>query len=448
MEKIKKWIIILAVMMVILVIALIVLLNSQKNKDSVSPGDLLGEAEESVEIETNVVQVKDSNTFYTIEKNMQSYFLYLKVGNSEAVYEMLSKDYLAKNNLTQENILNHLPKIQSADYEFSLKQLYLNDSNTYPVYYAKGELLENSKKQEQYLIIYVDQIAASIAVEPITKQEYETKLKANKENEEKQIQRNNYNKLSQISVNNEEIAKKYFKNYIYNALHDVNVAYNSLDEQYKKVKYGSLEEYKKHIAVKQEELISMDLYSIKKQEDFQTEEQYIEYLNKLEQKGLHQYAVSKEANYTQYVCIDDYGNYYIFNETAPMQYSVILDTYTVDLPQFTAKYANSTAEQKVLLNIQKFFEAINTGDYKYAYRKLDQTFKTNNFSTELAFENYVKTNFFTQNKLAAGKADIQNDLYIYQITITDASGKNTNKVTKSFVMQLKEGTDFVMSFSK
>lgn len=448
MEKIKKWIMILAVMMVILVIALIILLNSQKNKDSVSPGDLLGEAEESVEIETNVVQVKDSNTFYTIEKNMQNYFLYLKVGNSQAVYQMLSQNYLEKNSLTAENVLNNLPKIQSADYEFSLKQLYLNDSTTYPVYYAKGEVLENSKKQEQYLIIYVDQITASIAVEPITKQEYETKLKANKENEEKQIPRNEYNKLSQISVNNEEIAKKYFKNYIYNALHDVNVAYNSLDEQYKKAKYGNLEEYKKHIAVKQEELTSMDLYSIKKQEDFQTEEQYIEYLNKLEQKGLHQYAVSKEANYTQYVCIDDYGNYYIFNETAPMQYSVILDTYTVDLPQFKAKYANSTAEQKVLLNIQKFFEAINTGDYKYAYSKLDQTFKTNNFSTELAFENYVKTNFYAQNKLAAGKADIQNDLYIYQITITDALGKNTNKITKSFVMQLKEGTDFVMSFSK
>ena len=89
MEKIKKWIIILVVMMIILVIAFIILLNFQKNKDSVSPGDLLGEAEESVEIEANVVVVKDNNTFYTIEKNMQNYFLYLKVGNSQAVYQML-----------------------------------------------------------------------------------------------------------------------------------------------------------------------------------------------------------------------------------------------------------------------------------------------------------------------------------------------------------------------
>ena len=131
-----------------------------------------------------------------------------------------------------------------------------------------------------------------------------------------------------------------------------------------------------------------------------------------------------------------------------MQYAVILDTYTIDLPEFKEKYTNATAEQKVLLNIQKFFEAINNKDYKYAYHKLDNTFKANNFTGLEQFENYIKTNFFEQNKLAANEAEIQGDNYLYKITISDATSQDKNTVTKTFVMQLKEGTDFVMSFSK
>ena len=63
-------------------------------------------------------------------------------------------------------------------------------------------------------------------------------------------------------------------------------------------------------------------------------------------------------------------------------------------------------------------------------------------------EQYVKNTFFASNKLAAGTAEKQNDIYLYKITITDKSGEKAESVNKTFVMQLKEGTDFVMSFNK
>lgn len=451
MENIKKWIIFVVIFIILLLGILLLVLLTKKSEQGLLGGqnkDAIGEADISVDIEETVVLEKDYNTFFSIEKNLQNYCLYLRVRNTKALYELLTEEYINNNKITQENIANYLPKIESSDYEFRLNELYVNDSELYPIYYAYGEIIQKQGKLEQYDTIYVDRSTLSIKIEPLTKQEYEAKIKGAKQQEERKIPRTQFNELKQITLSKEEIATKYFKNYIYQALHDQEKAYSSLDTEYKKAKYAGIEEYKQYISSKQEQLISMDTYSIKKQEDFATEEEYAKYITNLKQRGLNKYAVTGKEDYNQYVCIDDYGNYYIFKETAPMQYTVILDTYTIDLPEFKEKYANATEEQKVLLNIQKFFEAINNQDYKYAYDKLDNTFKANNFSNLQQFENYVKNNFFIQNKLAASEAEIQGDNYLYNITISDATEQSKNTVTQTFVMQLKEGTDFVMSFSK
>ena len=63
------------------------------------------------------------------------------------------------------------------------------------------------------------------------------------------------------------------------------------------------------------------------------------------------------------------------------KYSVVLDTYTIDLPEFIEKYNSANEKTKVGLNIQKVFDAINNEDYEYVYNKLDNTFKQTNFKT-------------------------------------------------------------------
>ena len=127
-----------------------------------------------------------------------------------------------------------------------------------------------------------------------------------------------------------------------------------------------------------------------------------------------------------------------------MNFTVILDTYTIDLPEFTEKYTKASDEEKVLLNIQKCFTAINDKDYRYVYNKLDNTFKANNFKTLADFEKYINANFFEKNKKSASNARKQSEVYLYDIKISNIDG--TSSITKTFVMQLKENTDFVMSF--
>ncbi len=449
MKNIKKLIIILAILIVIIIVALIIILQ---NKDAINNAIeennyIPDEASKSNELEKNIVLETNDSTFFSVESNLKNYILYLKVKNSKALYELYSQEYINKNQITQENILNKVDKIETDSYEFKLKKLYLNESYMYTVYYAEGILLQDGNETNKYFIVYVDQETLSWALEPITENEYKAIINGTKKDEQNKITRTQYNKFMQSVVNEEDLARKYFEDYVYYAVHNIQKSYDMLDKEYKSKKYENISKYQQYLNNKKEQLTSMDRYSIKKQTDFATEEQYNEYLNDLTVKGLKEYSIKKEENYTQCVCIDDYGSYYIFRITSPMQYTVILDTYSIDLPEFTATYQKSTETEKVLLNIQKFFDAINNKDYEYAYSKLDETYRNNNFKTLEDFENYVKQNFYEQNKLLASTPVKQGTDYIWNVTILDANDRlSSSSITRSFVMRLGEGTDFIMSF--
>ena len=161
---------------------------------------------------------------------------------------------------------------------------------------------------------------------------------------------------------------------------------------------------------------------------------------------LSQYLKTKEPDYTQYVCVDQNGNYYIFRETSAMNYTVILDTYTIDLPEFLEKYNTASDQQKVALNIDRFMQAINDKDYKYAYNCLADSFKNNYFKTQAEFESYVKKNFYENSDIKYNEFKTQQDLYTYSVIFTDK--KTGEKKNKTFVMQLGEGTKFVLSFNR
>lgn len=79
------------------------------------------------------------------------------------------------------------------------------------------------------------------------------------------------------------------------------------------------------------------------------------------------YKVNELEDYTQYVCIDNHGKYCIFRNRTSIDKDIILDTYTIDLPEFIEKYNKAKPEEKVGMNIERFVNAINDKDYKYGY---------------------------------------------------------------------------------
>ena len=131
-----------------------------------------------------------------------------------------------------------------------------------------------------------------------------------------------------------------------------------------------------------------------------------------------------------------------------MKYEVILDTYTIDLPQFIEKYNIANAREKVTLNIDKFMKSINNKDYNYAYSVLADSFKVNNKIDYQKFKNYIEKNLFESNNVRYETFKEENNAYSYELKITDGS-KQDDRVIKMYIaMQLEENsTAYKISFS-
>lgn len=361
-----------------------------------------------------------NDAYYTYDENGNYVLTVEEIVLKQNIYNKLSKNYITKNEITVQNIYEKVETLETNTLLVPLEiSMFQNDNIKSFIIHILLETQGDYKIiKDVFAIVNIDISNNSYSIEPLN--ENYTSIEEVKINQlETKIEANENNKFDPSYATNEEISKDYINLYKRLALGSPEKMYNLLDEEYKNAKFGSLENFKQYIQNNENQIIGI---------------------------RIEKYQVTRKDNYTQYVCIDQNGKYYIFREKNVMDYTVILDTYTIDLPEFIEKYEAASNENKVLMNIQRFFDAINDKDYKYAYSKLDATYKNNNFKTQADFENYVKNNFFEQNKLAAGKAEKQGDVYLYNVTISDASGKDSKTITTSFVMQLKEGTDFVMSF--
>lgn len=156
--------------------------------------------------------------------------------------------------------------------------------------------------------------------------------------------------------------------------------------------------------------------------------------------------VDKTGNKKEYVCVDQFGNYYIFNENYIWDYSMQLDVYTITRDKFAQEYNTSDDLKKVALNIDKFFTMINSKDYKNAYLLLDKNYCQNYFKTEQSFKKYVQENFFEYNQIEYTNIEKESGVYLQKIRITDKTRKSSNIIEKTMVVQLKDKFEFVLSF--
>ena len=433
----KKVIIGLLMLCLILCIVLLIFLNREKdNQENI---ELENDIIYSDKIEESVMEKRENlESYYILEQCVYAYLDSINVNNSSyygynknneyvkitdennIIYNLLSKEYIENNNIVAGNLDNYIDKLEKKVFYIPLKTKFIESDNLYK-YAVYGYITDiyNEYIKDILIIVNLDFNNSTFSIEPVQENINIENIELDV-NKLESIEENENNKFSYIQVNEETISSKYLDYYKKMLLSNVNEAYERLNEDYKKNKFKSIELFKEYIKNNRDEILSA---------------------------SLNKYQVNKFDDYTQYICIDQNNNYYIFKETDLQQYTVILDTYNIDLPQFTEKYNSSTNAEKVLLNIQKVFEAINDGDYNYVYNKLDSTFKQNNFPTLDSFETYIKQNFYQNNSIGYSNYQTSGDLHIYEISITNSDDENSKVITKNFIMQLKDGTDFVMSFN-
>lgn len=433
MEKLRKIIIILIIIMII-IICTIALLFILKGTDNTNKNNEFENDTSKEEIQNIVTEVTNRNEYYAVKNIIGKYAYAILDGGKQSICDMLNKEYVNENSINENNIEEFIEDLSTenlSEYELNNFQLitnidemlYIQSKINIKSFFVYGNISNNinNKKIEFKNIVEIDSKNNTFSIYPTS---YVEKHYTNKEDINKYktnvetIDSNNYNNFSFVNINDTTIINDYMTKFKDSLINVDEYSFNLLEENYRKNKFDSIEEYKEYVNANLKQLLSINITKYKK---------------------------DNEDDQTRYICLDDNGNYYIINERAIMNFSIMLDTYTTVIPEYAEKYDNLDNNRKVAANIDKIVQALNKKDYKYIYTKLDEKFKENNFSTLNKFKNYFNEKFPSTYDIEYTTYREENGTYIQNIILKDKD--SDNKQEASIIMQLKENYDFVMSFS-
>lgn len=431
MNNIKKIIIIILVIIFILSIIMVYIFKKYEDKPHEDFSSPYGD--ERI-IQKEITRVNRNIDYYSIKLIVNNYLDSIISQDSDTLYNTLDPKAIEELDINKENVISKLKDVSTnADnniehYKFMIDDMYFVESEgnivTYFVYVKIINTVDESIT-ETSLMVETDTINDTYYILPYKYmydkgyldieegQKYETIIES--------IEKNSYNDIEYDEINEYTIVLNLMSKLTDELVYDLDNSYNLFSDEYKKFKFDTLDKYKSYIQKNIRYIIS---------------------------SSIQKYKINEYDDYTEYICIDQYGNYYIFKETGVMNYTVQLDTYTIDSEEFVEKYNNGSDQLKVGMNLEKVFQALNRKDYEYIYSKLHEQFKANNFPTLESFEQYIKQNSFEINKITYGKFEEKSGSYVYEIKITDATETEENIIEKSFILQLGEETDFVISFNK
>lgn len=448
MKNLRTIIGVLLISLIIIVIILIAIINKNNSNE-----EILKDADIKDIIKTNVHKVENRTDFYAVSNCVNKYLTYLTINlnnnehelqqgdtnyapdefalsmgvktqedKNKLIYNILDTTFIEKNKITTKNIYNFIEE-RKGKLGFEAEKINVLEGEEVETYCAYGRIYDISTLETidyGYYIVSIDRYKITFMIEPL-KNDYDNIDEIALERRVDVIEENGVNDVRYETVSDLDMALKYFTHYKTNAVNNTEHQYEYLDYEYRDKRFKNLNNYRTYIKQNSEEISSAQMVG---------------------------YEVDKtNSDYTQFICQDDKGRYYIFKETAPMQYTVLLDTYTIDVPQFIEKYDKCNPQEKVILNIEKTKQALNLDDYTYVYSKLADSFKNNKYKTEQEFEKYIKGVLYNNIEIEYKDFSNEGEIYIYDIEIKNLDNEEDEIINMQIIMQLKEERDFVMSFS-
>ncbi len=434
----KKKLLIAIGIIFITIIIIIVLLNKINNKEQKN--------NENSEInEQEIIEAANDGNNYYVAENCAT--LYVDAINrekinglgieddaellnnyKESILGILDKKYIEDNKIKTENIFEYVNKIDSNAVFTTLKVKNVNKENIKQfIFYGFIQDIDYNYLGDLSIIVNIDINTNCFSIIPILENNVDIDNVLLNDNINS-IESNDYNEIMEEEINDEYVAKRDFDNFKNIFIVKNEVSYNYIEQEYKNKKFSNINDYENYSKKIKEELKNIQLKKYK--------------------------SINDNQDYTEYICVDQYGNYYIFKDKGVMDYTVMLDTYTIDSDEFNNKYNNGSDQLKVGMNLEKIFQALNRKDYNYIYEKLDNNFKQNNFSTLTDFETYAKNTFFDINKIEYGEFEEKSGVYVYKISLSDATessdeetANEEKKVMKNFIVKLEDNNDFKMAFN-
>jgi len=385
-KNIFKYLIIIAIVVLVIVATVLIILNTKVKNPNIQE-DVGEEDLPELEIDESIEKIDQINTFSMVEKIVNS------------------------------NI--------DSNTTFFATEIYFQEIDVVLAYrlYVFGEIFDivNQSYQNVFFAIDFDEESSNYKITQkkldIEQSEYEQIAKSGAQ---KYLITDNYNgEFLQEDISDNLVVKRYFDYYKMLMITNPEKAYSLLDDEYKKIKFENYNNFYTYINNKIAQIKAMELSKLQVNY-FDDEKQYVAYSN--------------------------YSDYYIFQVKDVMDFSVLLDQYLVDIPQFVTKYEASDIRIKTALNINKFIMGINDKNYAYVYTLLADSFKNNIGVTDVnSLEKYLKENFYENNEIEFLIFEEQGSYYTYSATLKDKNS-SVNKEIK-FVMKLEDGTNFKMSFS-
>lgn len=446
--NLKRMIIILSILTLLLIFILIFWLNYQAKLVKEDLETFPEVSDMQIDIAKTLQPVKNRNNFYTIKTCIGKFYTYYsdifknvtdgyliepepgsineeKIKNDRAnkVYKLLDEEYISYKGITVDNLGMKLPEV--GDITININNMYfIEKEDAIAIYVAYGNKEDSltSELTDFSIMLKVDMANKTYKVlleDYIDTYYKDLKIGNTIEIKDEEIKNDTYNIFSLRTVTDQEYVNDLFKNYKDNLKASKEQAYNLLDEEYKDKCFDNKEDYLSYVSTNYSRIVTAKLDTYNKEE-----------------KGEH----------IQYLFKDINENYYVFKETAPFQYTVMLDNYTIPTDDFIKEYNSSTEVEKVILNIKRFFMGIDDKNYGYSYSVLSEAFRNNKYQTKADFVNYAKQNFFEENEIEYTSYEKENGLYIYKIKIKDATGKSSEVREFNMILKLNSGTDFEMSF--
>ena len=443
MKKLKKAIIIILILLIVLTITLLIINRKQNisevENNSNNDNEEIGGENPTQYTEKGFSKVEDKSIFFTVTDCVQNYLNYINPENNifgynkdysytdeeiekereQILYNCLSEDYIEKNNVNTDNVKQ---KVNSID-EYTVfipKQIIEKADTDIKKYILEGNILNSKINEKTYFIVYLDSKNSTFSIEPVYNQDSINNIDVSYNYSE--IEDNIYNDYSYIESNDEDTIERYTKYIVQMVIDSPEELYNNyLNEEYKNKKFSTLDSFYEYINKNKE---NMEGTIIKK------------------------YKVNEKENSTEYICKDQYENYYRFEENDVMNYTVVLDSYTIESNYLIGIYKNDSEQEKVQFDITQIIEALNRKDYEYVYSKVQDSDKLARYPTYDTFENEIKDKFYDINKIQFGsfyKED--NELYKYNTYITNYYDEEENGFELEIKVNLKDNNDYEVSFT-
>lgn len=443
MNKIKKIIIILVILIVITSGILIYFMNINKkqkeelNENNTDNGNAeLIESSYEVQKAFSKIDTQKRNKYFAVENIVNSYVSILKQCNgiigeqkyndiavneqgADRLLNLLDNSYKQEFNITKNYVLNN--QLSYNNYELNIDNIYISEvSEAINLFIVEGTI----DNENINLMIKTDNNNMTFSIFP---EEYMNKNNYNIDMPEENIKIDNSeitanadNTFNYTNITDQYVMQKIVQNYNYYINNNINKAYDLLQNEYKQKKFPVIEYFNDYIDNNRDILKNIEI---------------------------SKYKINNYDEYTEYICMDKYENYYIFEEKSVMDYTVKLDSYTVASDYLMSNYSKSTVQEKAQYDIGKVIEALNKKDYEYVYSKLKESDKTIHYQTYDIFENAVKNKFYNINKIQYGSSsENENNSYKCNTYITDYYDEDENGFELEFTVNLKDNNDYEISF--